>query len=406
MHASYERLVELAERSYQAGRCPHAIAPGDIDLARLYSHAFRAHVIGAFDGTRRAVEAAGLDSRSSRSQAAVCQLLAELADLSMDPIVPDARALLSTFRRYDTGICRVLDALEELTASDRGGTMERVGRRFREIMEGISTSAGLPLTRDTEAPVQASFTVPNLGITIVPLVYGDYHSWNLAYLRGPRSDVPCHLHREGVEIHLGYAPMHGDTILGPSRAEVAEEGYAMPIPPGTVHGYVNDSEHEHHVPFIYGSLKAGGWGVFLDVEPQSVAVDKLRKARLDSRAMNGSIYLERALDKAEALSKARRQVLIPVKATDRNGCGGLELAVARVTSAGLRLPLDSFRIVSVVRGEGRVAVAGIEQLLKPHDHFGIPAGMSATMWQKGRQGLVVLDAVMRVGKGQPKTADR
>lgn len=137
----------------------------------------------------------------------------------------------------------------------------RIASRFREVMEGISGSNGIVLTRDTEALEQASFVVPNLGITIVPLVYGDDHSWNLAYLPGQRSDVPCHRHQEGVEIHLGYSPIHGETILGDYRAEVTE-AYAMPIPPMTVHGYVNRGGREHHVPFIYGSLKAGGWGSF------------------------------------------------------------------------------------------------------------------------------------------------
>ena len=30
--------------------------------------------------------------------------------------------------------------------------------------------------QDTQPPPQASFMVPNLGILIVPLVYGDHHS--------------------------------------------------------------------------------------------------------------------------------------------------------------------------------------------------------------------------------------
>ena len=54
----------------------------------------------------------------------------------------------------------------------------------------------------------------------MPLVYGDYHSWNLAYLDEERLNVPFHLHKEGVEIHLGYSPMHGYTIHGECYAEV------------------------------------------------------------------------------------------------------------------------------------------------------------------------------------------
>ena len=68
------------------------------------------------------------------------------------------------------------------------------------------------------------------------------------------------------------------------HAEV-DEGYAMPIPPKVRHGYVNDSTMQHHVPFIFGSLTRGGWGVFLDVEAQPIDLDKLEKAPVYSRQM-------------------------------------------------------------------------------------------------------------------------
>ena len=114
---------------------------------------------------------------------------------------------------------------------------------------------------------------------------------------GPRSDVPFHLHQDGVEIHLGYGPLHGNTVLGEFYAEV-DEGYAMPIPPKVRHGYVNDSTMQHHVPFIFGSLTRGGWGVFLDVEAQPIDLDKLEKTPVYSRQMNQTIYLEREIEKA------------------------------------------------------------------------------------------------------------
>ena len=87
--------------------------------------------------------------------------------------------------------------------------------------------------------------------------------------------------------------------------------------------------------------------------------------------------------------------LIPAKATDRDGCGGLELGLARITAKGLELPLDSFRAVSVVRGEGLVDIAGIEQPIKAHDHFGVPSAMPATLRQKGREPLLILDCLIR-----------
>jgi len=307
------------------------------------------------------------------------------------------RALLSTLHRYDEGIDRVLEALRQIQDSgptDLATTVGPIADRFQSSMEQVSASNGICLTRDTGAPEQASFVVPNLGITIVPLVYGDHHSWNLAWLPGERSDVPLHQHHEGVEIHLGYGPMRGHIILGDCQAEVSE-GYALPIPPRTVHGYVNASAAVHHVPFIYGSFKAGGWGVFLDVEAQPRPLGELRAVNRDSAEMTGTVYLERVIDAAAASAAAARQVMIPAAATDRQGVGGLELAVIRATEAGYRLPVDGFRAVSVVRGAGLVNIGGVEQAVQAHDHFGIPAGVEASLWQRGQQPFVCLDALIR-----------
>lgn len=396
-HPSYLRLVDLDQRCHRAGRSTHDIDEGDVALARLYSHAFRAHVIGAFHATKQALDAVEDPGKSPAREirAYATATLADLADLSMDPIQADARALLSTFHRYDQGVRRIIDGLEQLNDLTSNGRLDRIARRFRQVVEEIAGSNGIHRTRDTGVPEQGSFVVPGLGITIVPLVYGDYHSWNLAWLPGPRSGVPCHRHRDGVEIHLGYPPMDGETILGSSRAAVADGGYAMPIPPMTTHGFVNRADQEHHVPFIYGSLQAGGWGVFLDVEPQTVAVDKLKPVELKNKAMNGSIALNDAIDKASAQKGSKRGVLIPAKATHRAGSGGLELGVIRAGTAGFKTPVDGFRAVSVVRGAGVVELAGIEQPIQAHEHFGIPAGLTANLWQTGRQPLVLLDALLR-----------
>ena len=50
--------------------------------------------------------------------------------------------------------------------------------------------------------------------------------------------------------------------------------------------------------------------------------------------------------------------------TDRDGSGGLELSIARVNAEGCSLARDSYRIVSVIRGEGEVMLAGIEQAIE------------------------------------------
>ena len=55
-HPNYEGLIEQATRSHANGRSTEGITPEDIDLARLYSYAFRSHTIGAFHATRLALE--------------------------------------------------------------------------------------------------------------------------------------------------------------------------------------------------------------------------------------------------------------------------------------------------------------------------------------------------------------
>jgi hypothetical protein len=153
--------------------------------------------------------------------------------------------------------------------------------------------------------------------------------------------------------------MHGYTVLGDTKAELVE-GYAMPIPPKTRHGYSNIGSLPHHVPFIFGSLRCGGWGVFLDVEPQPRELDQLQTAPVLGPRLNGTILLERELDKAAARFASVRYPLIPASATDRDGVGGLE-----------------------------------SRDLSPHDHFGIPAGVTSHVRQTGREPLVLLDCVIK-----------
>jgi hypothetical protein len=261
-------------------------------------------------------------------------------------------------------------------------------------MEAITAGNGLSLTRDDAAPPQGCFQVPNLGITIVPLVYGDHHSWNLAWLDGAKSDVPCHLHREGVEIHLGYGPLHGHTILGDVKAEVTE-GYAMPIPPGTRHGYANIGRRTHHVPFIFGSLALGGWGVFLDVDARPTEPVDLTTVPVTAAELNGTVFLEREIAAAATATATLRRTLIPAERTDRGGSGGIELSLAAVVGEPLVLAAERFRAVSVVRGRGTLSIAGEEAAIRPHDHFGIPAGLPATLTAEGGEPLVLLDATIK-----------
>lgn len=398
MHPNYERLADLACSSHARGRAPSGIDPRDVTLARLYSHAFRGQVIGAFHAARGALGEIKTDDPLALAHLARAgELLTDLANRSMDSVGDDARALISTFHHYCTHVARAVAAFDAASERLRSPALDRIRDLFIGHMEAIAAGNGIHLTRDTGAPEQGSFVVPSLGITIVPLVYGDHHSWNLAWLDGDRSDVPYHRHHEGVEIHLGYNPMHGYTVLGDVKAELTE-GYAMPIPPETRHGYTNIGDLRHNVPFIFGSLTCGGWGVFLDVEPQAIELDRLETISVLSKRLNGTVLIEREINRAAAKFASVRYPLIPAEVTDRGGVGGLELSIARVTSRGLELRPDRFCAVSVVRGSGVVAMAGEEREIAAHDHFGIPAGVSATIRETGSEPLVVLDAILKPGR--------
>ena len=50
MHQNYSRLVSLAAESHSRGRDPFLANERDIALARLYSYAFRRHVIVVIQG--------------------------------------------------------------------------------------------------------------------------------------------------------------------------------------------------------------------------------------------------------------------------------------------------------------------------------------------------------------------
>lgn len=399
-HPSYARLVEKARASHERNRSPEGIDAADVAAARLYAYAFRLHTIGTFHATRLALAsrpAAGTLAMVCRGRAAEC--LSDLGNQAMEPVPRDFRAVISTFYRYHQGVERVLDSLQRDAGDSRDAEVARIAERFREIAAAITGGSGIYCLRDTEAPEQASFIVPNLGITIVPLVYGDHHSWALAWLGGKARHVPTHLHRHGVEIHLGYNPTHGMTVLGHHRATV-DEGYAMPIPPNTDHGWVNTSSEPHHVPFIFGSLKHSGWGIFLDVIAQTTPVDELTLVPRDSVPFSQMVYLERHIEKAESMQSAWRTVLIPASATNRQGSGGIELSLTRVNPAGYTFAIDEYRIVSVARGRGHVNIAGAEQEIAPHDHFGIPGGLSATLRQTGTAPLVVLDTTIKGHAGK------
>jgi mannose-6-phosphate isomerase-like protein (cupin superfamily) len=261
------------------------------------------------------------------------------------------------------------------------------------IHRQFTGSSGIVVTRDDENPEQASFVVPSLGITIVPLAYGDHHSWNLAFLAGQNLNVPRHLHKDGVEIHLGYGEMRGRTLLAGNSAAV-NEGYAMPIPPGTPHGFVNDAGHDHLLPFIFGSRRLGGWGIVPDVDPQPIEIEKLKPVDVLSKEMNGTILLDRELERAVGSKGTSRRTLISVEQTHTSRSGGISLSVARIGTEPLTYAPERFQIMSVNKGRGIVTIGQVTQTIGPHDHFGIPAGATSVVTSSSDAPLVVLDSIL------------
>ena len=395
MHANYSRLVNAARQSHEQNRSPEGIGAAEIDLARLYCYAFRLHTIGAFHASRLALEQCEISHSAVEAlRIRAVEALADLGNQAMEDVPHDFRVVVTTFYRYDQGIRRVLDSVDRIDQIAPHLKVQTVGKNFRDIMQGITAACGIHLTQDLSAPEQASFVVPNLGITIVPLVYGDHHSWNLAFLGGSERNVPTHRHYHGVELHLGYEPTHGMTLLGDCCARV-DEGYAMPIPPKTDHGWINTSDAIHHVPFVFGSLVHGGWGVFLDVEAQPKPIDELRQVDRASSNFSQMVYLEREIQSIARVKSCLRKTLIPFSVTNREGSGGLELSLTRINPLGFDYPLDSFRTLSIARGTGRVSINGVERDVRQHDHFGVPAGMKAVLRQTGSDPLIVLDALIK-----------
>ena len=389
---AYVQLIQKSAWSHQNGRSIFHIEEQDVALARLYCYGYRSQTIGAFHACREAVQSV-LESDGDHSKALsnALHLLARLADMAILSVPRDFRALLFTLHYYHLMTRETAAALESYCAAGNSPKMETILDQFISKMGQITCGNGIFVARDNVMPEQASFKVPNLEIIIVPLIYGDCHSWNSAHVPGHASALTSHRHRQGMEIHLGFSPIHGKSILGDCCAEL-HEGYAMPIPALTDHGFENLSGHDHLVPFVFGSATLGGWGIFFDVEPRSKRCADLQDISLESQ---GSIYVERELSRMARGSGSTREILIPSSATASNSTDGLELGIGRAGPEGFSLMEEGFRILSVQRGTAEIKIGPVTSALKEHDHVGIPGGMEAEMIPKGKTSVVFLDTFLR-----------
>lgn len=391
---AYEAILEKAEWSHHNRRSVFHIGEADVQRARLYAYGYRSQTIGSFHGCIEAIDRLSAESDNPHPDLGHArEALEELQRLGTIPVPSDFRALTFTLYTYDRLVVRALAALEKAANGGNLHGLDVLAGNFRSNLAGILGGNGIHSARDDVIPPDGSFLVPNLGIQIVPLIYGDRHSWNSAFLPGHCIGSTMHRHHEGVEIHLGYSPMYGDTMLGGSVTRLSE-GYAMPIPVMADHGFDNLSADPHWVPFIFGSLTLGGWGVFFDVEPRPTKSEDLSPAPLDSKAMNYSRFIERDIAHAATQNGCFRNVLIPAAATASGKVGALELGINRIDQSGLDLTSESYRIFSVCAGTVDIEIGPERASLGPREHFGAPAGMTTRLTARGETPAVVLDAVI------------
>jgi mannose-6-phosphate isomerase-like protein (cupin superfamily) len=391
----YAQLLDKARWSHANGRNVFHILESDIDAARLFSYGFRSQAIGTFHATRVAIETEEKEATGPYVKTCLLQariLLDQLEAKAGECVPRDFRALISTLYYYDEWVNQVAQVLEKASVRGTSSKLELIRKRFLQGINPVVSGNGIYLARDLELPEQAAFIVPNLGISILPVIYGDYHSWNAAFLKADQVGVSVHRHHKGAEIHLGFSPVTGQTILGQSFAEVSE-GYAMPIPPMTDHGFFNTSGHDHIVPFVFGSLTMTGWGIFFDVEPRPDNGLVRKEHPLQSPAMNHSVFLEKEIQRATTESAFTRDVLIPAARAGSHEIGGLELALGRVQRE-IDLSSEHYRIVSVQSGKGSVRIGDAQSEVSEHDHFGVPAGLECTLNRLGDDPLVFLDAMI------------
>jgi hypothetical protein len=387
---AYRQVLDGIAWSQAHGYGVFHLTDDDIALGRLFAYGFRTQTVGAFRAARMLLDRlAAPTAATTRAVAA----LRGLEELSLVPVPTDFRAVVATVAAYDRGARQAVAALDDHLAAGHDDGVATIRDRFVANLCRVTSGDGIWTASDLDTPEQGVFKVPGITVVIVPLVYGDFHSWNTALCVAGSIGQTTHRHQQGVEIHLGFQPLHGRTLLG-DHATTLREGYAMPIPTLVDHGYDNLSDEDHLLPLVFGSLRLGGWGIFADVEPRLRPFEAFAETPLEAPAMNGSVYIDRAIAAATGWSGTRRDVLIPAARTAAPVTGGLELGLQRIGAGGADLSGDIYRILSVRRGRGRLRLGPAMATLGPHDHVGVPAGMAAWLEPLGDEPLVLLDATI------------
>src|ERR1700733_7810971 len=111
-HANYQAVVTAAEQSFRNSRSVEAITPEIILLARLYCYGFRGQVIGAFHATAQALEKRQAEGKTSLDLENAHAGLRALANITLELVPTDYRAVLTTFHRYDLLVAWELESLQ------------------------------------------------------------------------------------------------------------------------------------------------------------------------------------------------------------------------------------------------------------------------------------------------------
>src|SRR5690242_10359587 len=213
----YANIIDKTKWSHAHGRSVFHLSQGDVDAARLFSYVFRSQAIGNFHASRLALETQEtlVPMHSTKEYLRRASILLDHLEGRAGETVPkDFRCLLYTLFYYNQWIKDIIELIERAAEGRCQDDLQQIKHRFVTNIERVTRSTGIYLASDCTWREQGVFTVPNLGISIAPMIYGDQHSWNIAFMPADKVGVAVHRHRKGAEIHLGFSPLEGNTILG------------------------------------------------------------------------------------------------------------------------------------------------------------------------------------------------
>src|SRR5262249_54226510 len=138
MHPTYAGIVEKAYASHRSNRDPKDISPSDIIHARLYTYAFRRHVIGAFDATRKALAKVPIVDRFAElHRQRALEALEDLGNQAMSVVPNDFRVVIDTLYQTHRKLMQAIESLDAEYEICRDPALDNIKQRFRASMNRI-----------------------------------------------------------------------------------------------------------------------------------------------------------------------------------------------------------------------------------------------------------------------------